>query len=306
MSEKVLKMEVSLGKIFFPKRATSVQTGEYAIFVANVQKLLEDTEYDDYDIKLKGIVPLLEYGATYKVHCVLSEHNEKYGDTYEIIFISRIANLDNKDSQRLFLEHIIPENTVDELFKKYDDVISLLENKDVKALCQVKGIKTKTAYKLISRYEDTKDYSKMYVELGQLGLSPTFIKSLVEHYKSPEVAIQTVRDDPYSLVEMDGIGFKKADEVAQLVGVEQFDVRRVKGFLLHHLKTQAEAGQSYLWYQQLMEALGNNLGFVPEGIITEAAKQLLSDGKIISSTDGMKISLSAYFNLEKNVWRNAV
>ena len=66
---------------------------------------------------------------------------------------------------------ILNENTVNKLFETYDDVIGLLENEDIKSLTKIKGIGVKNAIKLIEKYNDCKDYSSIYTELGHLGLS---------------------------------------------------------------------------------------------------------------------------------------
>ena len=87
--EKILKIECTLNRIYFPKYAKKINSGEFGIFQAIVTKNLEDTEYTYEAIKLKGTCPTVEYGTTYKVYCKLCEHNDQYGDTYELVYISK-------------------------------------------------------------------------------------------------------------------------------------------------------------------------------------------------------------------------
>ena len=47
---------------------------------------------------------------------------------------------------------------------------------------------------------------------------------------------------PYSLVEVDGVGFAKADDIARRVGIGELDTKRVKGYILHHFQEEAESG----------------------------------------------------------------
>ena len=299
--EKILKIECTLDRIFYPKYAKKINSGEFGIFQAIVTKTLEDTEYLYEAIKLKGACPTVEYGTTYKVYCKLCEHNEKYGDTYELVYISKCIDISSKDKQKEFLKNVLNENLVDKLFDEYDDVIKLLEERDVKSLMKIKGIGNQVALKMIDEYEESKDYSSIYMELGQLGLTHTFIKKLVDFYHSPDTVIDVVRNNPYDLVRVDGVGFKKADEVACKVGIGQYDIRRIKGFLLHHLNEQGEAGKSYLNYQELMKALYDTLGFVPEEVVNATAKQMIDNEDVVVLENGTKIALKRFYDLEKNI-----
>ncbi len=299
--EKILKIECTLDRIFYPKYSKKVNSGEFAIFSAIVTKRLENCDEDLYSVKLKGNTCTLEYGTTYKVFCKLAESHETYGDTYELVYISKCIDISSKDKQREFLKNVLNENLVDKLFDEYDDVIKLLEERDVKSLMKIKGIGNQVALKMIDEYEESKDYSAIYMELGQLGLTHTFIKKLVDFYHSPDTVIDIVRNNPYDLVRVDGVGFKKADEVACKVGIGQYDIRRIKGFLLHHLNDQGEAGKSYLNYQELMKALYDTLGFVPEEVVNATAKSMIDNEDVVVLDNGSKIALKRFYDLEKNI-----
>ena len=75
---------------------------------------------------------------------------------------------------------------MDRLFEKYDDVIELLETEDMEKLTSVVGIGVSSAERMIELYNDSKDYSDIYIELGALNLTPNLIKKMCDHYKSPE------------------------------------------------------------------------------------------------------------------------
>ena len=301
MEEKILKFECALDRIIYPKYSKKVQSGDFAIFSMRITKWI-DNKIDEVEIiKLKGTTCTLEYGTTYKVFCKLAETHEIYGDTYGLIYISKCIDISSKDKQKDFLKNDLNENLVEKLFDEYDDVIKLLENRDVKSLMKIKGIGNQVALKMIDEYEESKDYSSIYMELGQLGFTHTFIKKLVDFYKSPDTVIDIVKNNPYDLLRVEGIGFKKADEVACKVGITQYDIRRIKGFLLYYLNDQGEAGRSYLNYQDLMRALYDTLGFVPEEIVNATAKQMIDNKDVVVLDNGSKIALKKFYDLEKNI-----
>lgn len=301
MEEKILKFECALDRIIYPKYSKKVQSGDFAIFSMRITKWI-DNKIDEVEIiKLKGTTCTLEYGTTYKVFCKLAETHEIYGDTYGLIYISKCIDISSKDKQKEFLKNVLNENLVEKLFDEYDDVIKLLENRDVKSLMKIKGIGNQVALRMIDEYEESKDYSSIYMELGQLGFTHTFIKKLVDFYKFPDTVIDIVKNNPYDLLRVEGIGFKKADEVACKVGITQYDIRRIKGFLLYYLNDQGEAGRSYLNYQDLMKALYDTLGFVPEEIINATAKQMIDNKDVVVLDNGSKIALKKFYDLEKNI-----
>ena len=299
--ERIIKIEGTLDRIYYPKYAKKVDSGEFAIFRVFITKRLENCDDEIEDIKVKGNVCTLEYGTTYKIFAKLAETHEIYGNTYDLVYISKCIDISSKDKQKEFLKNVLNENLVEKLFDEYDDVIKLLEERDVKSLMKIKGIGNQVALKMIDEYEESKDYSAIYMELGQLGLTHTFIKKLVDFYHSPDTVIDVVRNNPYDLVRVDGVGFKKADDVACKVGIGQYDICRIKGFLLHHLNEQGEAGKSYLNYQELMKALYDTLGFVPEEVINATAKQMIENEDVVVLDNGSKIALKRFYDLEKNI-----
>ena len=301
MEEKILKFECALDRIIYPKYSKKVQSGDFAIFSMRITKWIDNKIDEIETIKLKGTTCTLEYGTTYKVFCKLAETHEIYGDTYGLIYISKCIDISSKDKQKEFLKNVLNENLVEKLFDEYDDVIKLLENRDVKSLMKIKGIGNQVALRMIDEYEESKDYSSIYMELGQLGFTHTFIKKLVDFYKSPDTVIDIVKNNPYDLLRVEGIGFKKADEVACKVGITQYDIRRIKGFLLYYLNDQGEAGRSYLNYQDLMKALYDTLGFIPEEIINATAKQMIDNKDVVVLDNGYKIALKKFYDLEKNI-----
>lgn len=301
MEEKILKFECALDRIIYPKYSKKVQSGDFAIFSMRIIKWIDNKIDEIETIKLKGTTCTLEYGTTYKVFCKLAETHEIYGDTYGLIYISKCIDISSKDKQKEFLKNVLNENLVEKLFDEYDDVIKLLENRDVKSLMKIKGIGNQVALRMIDEYKESKDYSSIYMELGQLGFTHTFIKKLVDFYKSPDTVIDIVKNNPYDLLRVEGIGFKKADEVACKVGITQYDIRRIKGFLLYYLNDQGEAGRSYLNYQDLMKALYDTLGFIPEEIINATAKQMIDNKDVVVLDNGSKIALKKFYDLEKNI-----
>lgn len=300
--DQVIECIIELNRIFFPKGASYIKSKEYGIFIGDIVTPINNCNKIYKSIKLKGICCEVNYNEQYKVSCKLAESNEKYGNTYEIIYINRVIDLKDKVKQRNFLMSILNETTVNRLYDEFDDVISLLENEDCISLSKVKGVGVKSALRLIEKYKSCKDYSEIYTELGYLGLTNNIIKRLVEFYKSPDVVIDVIKNNPYELVNVDGIGFKKADAIAEKIGISGSNPNRVKGCMLHILSQNGEVGRSYLHYSDLLKQLYDNLGFIEEDIINKVAQSLIANNEIYLSDNGEFVGLKKYSDLEKNIY----
>lgn len=300
--EKIIKIEVSLDRIFFPKYQKRIESGEFGIFSARVEKVLPDSfEYKEGYVKLKGMCCTLEFGTTYRVYCKLVDVHETYGNTYEIIYISKCLDISSKHKQKEYLRNIIREDLVDKLFEKYEDVIKILDNQDIKSLVEIKGIGVQVAKKLIDDYNESKDFSAIYLELGRLGLTSNLIKKLVEYFKSPDVVIDKVKNHPYDLVKVEGIGFKRADEIACKAGFLEDDPERIKAFFSYYLNEQGELGKSYLKYDDLMSALYDSLGYIKEEVITKAASEMITRKEIVVLENGNIVASPKYYKLEQEL-----
>ena len=79
--------------------------------------------------------------------------------------MSKCIDISSKDKQKEFLKNVLNENFVDKLFDEYDDVIQLLENRDVKSLMKIKGIGNQVALKMIDEYEESKAVSYTHLDV---------------------------------------------------------------------------------------------------------------------------------------------
>ncbi len=299
--ENIVKCIVELGKVFFPKGKSHIKSGEFGIFVADIIEPIDNCENIYKNIKLKGTCCEIQYGEKYKVSCKLCDVNEKFGNTYEIVYINRIVDLKDEVKQKNFLMSILNENVVARLYDECENVIDLLDNEDVESLSKIKGIGVKSAMRLIEKYKDCKDYSEVYSELGHLGFTSNLIKRLVDYYKSPDVVIDIVKTNPYQLVNVDGIGFKKADEIAAKTGIKGANPNRIKGCILYILNQSGEIGKSFLHYSDLLKQLSDNIGFIEQDVINKVASDLISKNEVYLSENGEYIGLKKYYNLENKI-----
>ena len=95
-----------------------------------------------------------------------------------------------------------------------------------------------------------RDVSAIMVFLQSHGASPALAARIFKRFGSR--AIQVVSDSPYRLaLDVWGIGFKTADELARSLGVGEGSPERAQAALLHTLQALATQGDTYATRQEL-------------------------------------------------------
>ena len=229
--------------------------------------------------------------------------NDKFGLQYQVVFMCVDTKLTNKNDQYKFLEKVLPEKQCVEIFKTFENPMEILENKDVKALCTVKGIAVPTALKLIEKYENSKDYSEAYVELDKYGLTKHMIDKLVDYFGSPNIVITKINENPYLLIdEMDGIGWEKADEMALNGGLGEYSINRIKAYIKYYLYEEANTGNTWVDIDDLLDAVDESIGYdLPQEILSQALREMNEKGIIWTNEDKDKVGLMKYYKLEKKI-----
>ncbi len=121
-------------------------------------------------------------------------------------------------------------------------------------------------------------------------------------------AIDVVKSDPYVLIdEVEGIGFRRADEIGLKIGFGFDNPKRIRAVLLFLLSEYAaKYGDTYLEKNKLLEYAAKYLSaadetFVEALPVEEALETLALEEKIVVTADAY--SLAAFYKAEKAVAR---
>ena len=255
-SPKSIVEVVTFVKRLYPKGV--VKNGDWQVVVVHNKEYREDFVITG---NMLAMDDFQDYEAQYKIVANL-EWNEKRSEWgYVVKFSQEVYEFKSIDDQKIFLGTFLTDTQLNNIFNMYDNPIKVIEEQGVEALVKVKGIGAKTADKIVDKYMGCKDKSKAYVELCGLGLSTNVVDKLVSRYKSPEAAIEKVKENPYTLVkDVRGIGFRKADEIAMQMGFSTDNPNRCVAFAYHFFNNKADSGDCYTEYDEFLKELDNALG----------------------------------------------
>lgn len=140
-----------------------------------------------------------------------------------------------------------------------EDVLKALEGgeEDAKKIASVKGITLASAQKLQERFKTLGGLKEFMLFAAELGLSESLVNKAIEHWG--ENAKEMIAEDPYILTELKGIGFNKADEVAQKLKIGRNDGRRCAAVTLWLLEESSSSGHTWTTMGQLARECDKSL-----------------------------------------------
>ena len=245
-----------------------------------------------------------EYDTQYKIggKLLYSDRTEEW--QYSIYYSQELYEFKTKEDTEVFLSFFLTDAQLSNFLTVFPNPIEVLERGDINELMQIKKVGIKTAENILTRYNACKDKGKAYVELGKYGLSQNIIDRLINRYNSPEIAIEKIKSNPYILVnEVRGVGFKKADEIALKTGIDSNSVERGVAFITYYFRVCAEEGDSYIDFDELLDAVDEYLGDYSDDSLDEAMLTLKNKGDLWYKDydDCTLIAHSYYFNIEKEI-----
>lgn len=298
--ENVIEAAVIVEKEIFYKEETN-----FGILGLSVIEMIDgkEPELNSFgNFTAKGEIPKPKVGGQYLIKAKKVD-NSKYGKQYQIMSMcTRIAiSKDDVEGKRIYLETIFTDNQVNALYETLKDPYQTFIDQDVASLVKVKGVGLKTARLMLNKFNDNMSHAKIYVELKEYNLTTTMITRLLDHYGSPDLIVEKVRENPYMLMEVDGFGWGKCDALAMSHGMGKYSSKRIEAFITYYLSSSAEQGFTYvLSNDQLMSAIIENLGEdIPDEPIGAAIHHL--GGRLWWSEDHERIGLKRYVILEQHI-----
>ena len=167
-------------------------------------------------------------------------------------------------------------------------------------LSEVKGISDKIAREIAMQFEEKKDMRGAMLFLQQYGISTTLAVKIYKEYGNKMYEI--VKENPYKLAEdINGVGFKLADEIASKVGICTDSDYRMKAAILYILLQGSATGHVYLPEDVLVNKARELLKMDVDGIEHFFTDLAIDKKLIIREMNGQKqIYAASLFYLELN------
>ena len=159
-----------------------------------------------------------------------------------------------------------------------EDTLRVVEE-EPERLAEVKGISERKAREIASQVAEKADVRKAMMFLQQYGISLTLGAKIYKRYGQDMYGI--LKENPYRMAEdIEGIGFKIADEIAARIGIHTDSDYRIRSGLLYILVQASAEGHVFLPEKILLERASKMLG-VEQDSMKKHIMDLAIDRKVV-------------------------
>lgn len=180
-----------------------------------------------------------------------------------------------------------------------EDTFRIIEE-EPERLAEVKGISEKKAREIAEQVEGKKDVRKAMIYLQKYGISTTLAAKIYKQYGQKVYHI--LEENPYQLADdVQGVGFKTADEIAMRIGIHTDSDYRIRSGIFYALLQGVAEGHIYLPEEILLRRTAALL----EVEISDIQKFLMDlsiEKKIVlkQTEQGIRVYPSNYYYMELN------
>jgi len=227
--------------------------------------------------------------------------HKKYGVQFEF------ETLELKEAEMFFfLTKIVKgigKKFAQELLEKYteDELVEILNEKPGELL-QFKGIKEKKLEKIVASWQKFKHLRELGKFLSKFGVTSNLINKIYSHFSEVDNLIEKIKNNPYILINIKGIGFKRADEIAKALGIDPKSDFRISACVNFTLREFCDNnGNSSIDKSHLYKLLNENLHFQNEEILYEEVVSKMLVEEEVFQTNEHRISPSMLYFAERRV-----
>ena len=180
------------------------------------------------------------------------------------------------------------------IVKKFKaDTFRIMEE-EPERLAEVKGVSERMAMEICSQVEEKRDMRQAMVFLQQYGISMNLAVKIYQHYGPKMYSV--IQENPYQLADdIQGVGFKIADEIAAKVGIFTDSDYRIRSGLFYALLQATGNGHTYLPEEELFANASALLNVEPEHMEKHLVDLQMEKKLVVKEKDGKRIIYPAQF-----------
>ncbi|WP_314580908.1 ATP-dependent RecD-like DNA helicase [uncultured Streptococcus sp.] len=265
---------------------------------------IEDTDaedFEDFEIIVTGSMADVMEGEDYTFWGSLVQH-PKYGQQLKISRYERAKPSSNGLVKYFSSDHFkgIGVKTAQKIVQLYgedtEDTIDKILAEPEK-LTQINGLAAKNREAFVAKLRLNYGTEMVLAKLAAYGIPNKLAFQIQDTYK--EETLDIVEKFPYQLVEdIQGIGFKIADHLAEELGIQSDAPERFRAGLVHTLLTQSmERGDTYVEARDLLEHTIELL---------ESSRQVELDPSLVADELAHLIEEDKVQNVETKIFENSL
>ncbi len=180
-----------------------------------------------------------------------------------------------------------------------NDTFRIIEE-EPERLAEVKGISERKAREIADQVNAKKDLRQAMLFLQQYGITTNLAVKIYNTYGQQVYSV--LKENPYQMAEdIDGVGFKTADEIASRVGIRTDSDFRIRSGILYILLQASAEGHTFLPMEELTQRASQLLEVDGEHI-EKHYMNLAIDRKLMmrQQDDMIQIYAATFYRMEAN------
>ena len=182
----------------------------------------------------------------------------------------------------------IGNKLAERIFDMFGDKTIEIIDEDPEQLLKVKGFGKKQLKAVQEDRDDQRGYREVMTFLGSLDLTPIFSRRIYAKYGLN--CISMIKENPYGLTEINGIGYEMADKIATNFGFDQNSSKRAECSLVYMLEQEAQNGHTCFPKKDLLEKTFEEMtksrnGPIKTEVLENSLKTLVEEKSIKSIHD---------------------
>ncbi|MGI6021092.1 MAG: ATP-dependent RecD-like DNA helicase [Lachnospiraceae bacterium] len=184
-----------------------------------------------------------------------------------------------------------------------NDTLRIMQE-EPERLAEIKGISERIARNISEQVREQEGIREAVMFLKNYDVSMTLGLKIYNTYGQDMYRI--LRENPYRLAEdIEGVGFKTADEIASRIGFSPDSSFRIRSALIHVLSQTISEGSMFMPYSKLIGDASGLIGVVPE-LVENTLNTLILQRDVITREKedlGTIVYLAKYYYVEMGVAR---
>ena len=180
-----------------------------------------------------------------------------------------------------------------------EDTFRIIEE-EPERLAEIKGISERKAMEIANQVNEKRDLRQAMIFLQQYGITMNLAVKIYNKYG--QEVYQILKENPYRLADdIEGVGFRTADEIAGRIGIRSDSDYRIRSGILYVLLNATGEGHTFLPHEELTRRVSDLLEVAPE-YIEKHYMDLAIERKLIlkQQDDQTQIYAASFYYMETN------
>lgn len=284
-------------RLIYPQNVSSIDAGSFMIAVYRPCENIRDSAGNMVtQVKAVGYCLPIADNLRYELQGHWSK-NPKHGVQFEVENYDEVIT-PTKEGIIAYLSSGQIKGIGPKMAEKIYDAFGLTAldvlDKEPERLLTISGISSAKLKKICDSYLANRGARDVVAFLTPHGITPNRAVKLYKEYG--DRAMDIVKNHPYQLCEIAGIGFKTADRIAMSMGFDQLSVERVDEGILYALTDAEGKGHLCMEKHAFIKACLKVLDTpqLTEDMVANRAARLVYSGKLVSYQGNVYRSKTAY------------